>query len=105
MELGETISDALKREVKEETGVDVASATLIAIYTGPRFAGKDAWGNDYQLLMFQFRVDRWSGPLVRETDETIDAGFFSQDELPGGYEQYREALEDLERFSGEVILK
>ena len=105
MELGETIFDALKREVKEETGVDVASTTLIAIYTGPRFAGKDAWGNDYQLLMFQFRVDRWSGSLVKETDETIDAGFFSQDELPEGYEQYRGALEDLERFSGEVILK
>lgn len=55
--------------------------------------------------MFQFRVDWWSGPLARETDETIDAGFFSQDELPEGYEQYREALEDLERFSGDVILK
>jgi ADP-ribose pyrophosphatase YjhB (NUDIX family) len=105
MELGETIFDALKREVKEETGVDVASATLIAIYSGPTFAGTDAWGNDYQLIMFQFRVDRWSGSLVKETDETTDAGFFSQDELPEGYEQYREALEDLERFSGEVILK
>ena len=81
-----------------------------SIYSGPRFAGKDAWGNDYQLLAFQFRVDRWTGSLVKETDETVDAGFFSEDELPDAYEhyrfeQYREAFEDLERFSGEVILK
>ena len=105
MELGETVFDALKREVKEETGIDVLSATLIAIYSGPRFAGRDAWGNDYQLLAFQFRVDQWSGSLIRETDETIDAGFFSEDEQPDAHEQYRDAFEDLKRFTGEVILK
>ena len=35
MELGETVLDALKREVEEETGLDVDSATLIATYSGP----------------------------------------------------------------------
>ena len=55
--------------------------------------------------MFQFRVDEWTGRLVKETDETIDAGFFFEDDLPEAYEPYTEAFEDLERFSGAVILK
>ena len=105
MELGETVMDALKREVKEETGLDVHSATLVATYSGPRFAGTDQWGNDYQLLVFQFRVDEWSGSVVMETDETVDAGFFSERDLPEAYESYAEAFQDLRGFSGTTIVK
>ena len=43
--------------------------------------------------------------LVSETDETTDAGFFSEEELPEGFMQYAEAFDDLDRFSGPVILK
>ena len=105
MELGETVLEALAREVKEETGLAVVSATLIATYSGPRMAGVDQWGNENHYLLFQFRVDEWSGALVRETDETVDAGFFSETELPEAYERYREAFDDLGSFSGEVVLK
>ena len=105
MELGEGVFDALRREVSEETGLVVVSATLVAIYSGSRFAGKDLYGNEYQLLILQFRVDEWSGTLVKETDETVDAGFFFENELPEGYGHYREALNDLESFSGQVVLK
>ena len=37
MELEESVYGALQREVKEETGLDVLSATLFAIYSDPRF--------------------------------------------------------------------
>ena len=50
MELDETVYDALCREVNEETGLDVESATLIAIYSGPRFAGTNQYGNEHQML-------------------------------------------------------
>ena len=105
MELDETVYDALCREVKEETGLDVLSATLIAIYSGPRFTWVNEYGSEHQGLVFQFRVDKWAGSLVTETDETIDAGFFSEDELPEAFESYREAVSDLRTFSGQVILK
>ena len=77
-------------------------ATLFAIYSGPRFAGKDMWDNYYQALIFGFRVDEWSGTLVTETDETVDARFFPVDHVP---ERYAEVVEDLARFNGQVILK
>ena len=102
MELDESVYDCVVREVKEETGLDVVSATLFAIYSGARFAGKDMWDNYYQLLIFRFSVDEWSGTLVTETDETVDARFFPVDQVP---EPYAEAMEDLARFRNQVILK
>jgi len=55
--------------------------------------------------VFQFRVDDWAGDLVTETDETVDAGFFSEQQLPEAYRQYEEAFEDLSTFNGSVALK
>ena len=40
VELKETVFEALKREVEEETGLHVVSATLIAIYSGGQFTFK-----------------------------------------------------------------
>lgn len=37
IEIGESIYDCMTREVKEETGLDVLSATLFAIYRSRRF--------------------------------------------------------------------
>ena len=54
------------------------------------------------MLAFVFRVDSYSGLLIKETDETIDARFFPIEEVPSGY---HETLEDLENFAGQVILK
>ena len=105
MELGETVYDGMCREVKEETGLDVLAATLVSIYSGPRFIHTNQFGSEHQHLVFQFRVDEWGGMLVRETDETVDAGFFSEEELPEAFQFYEEALEDLRSFSGSVILK
>ena len=105
MEVGETVYDSMCREVREETGVEVLSATLVAVYSGPRFAWTNQFGSKHQGLGFQFRVDEWSGSLVTETDETVDAGFFDPDDVPDVYPRYGELLGDLNRFDGHVILK
>ena len=105
MELGETVFEGLKREVNEETGLNVISASLVAVYSGQKVARTDQYGNDYQWLVFQFTVEEWTGTLVSETDETVDAGFFSESELPEAYESYRESVQDARAFTGRVILK
>ena len=103
-ELGETIFDCLKREVKEEVGLEVISATPMAIYS--ELSLVTAYGDPYQVFVTQFLVDEWSGVLVTETDETVDARFFSLDELPVEIPDfYREALEDLQNYDGVFILK
>ena len=105
IELRETVFEALQREVKEETGLEVVDATLVAVYSGEAVTFTSAYGYDYQGLVFAFRVDEWRGDLVRETDETTDARFLDESEHPEVYEQYRDFLDDLDRFTGTVILK
>ena len=103
-ELGESILDCLGREVKEETGLKVISATPMAIYS--QLSVVTAYDDPCQLFLVQFLVDEWSGALVKETDETVDACFFSLREPPQKIPDfYREVLEDLQRYDGNLILK
>ncbi len=103
-ELGESILDCLKREVKEESGLDVIFATPMAIYSQVSIV--TASGDPYQLLLVQFLVDEWSGELVTETDETVDARFLDLDELPENIpDSYHEVLKDLQEYDGSLILK
>ena len=105
IELGDSIMDCLCREVREETGLEVLEATPIALYTGPQYAFINAWGNPHQMFSVVFRVDRWQGKLVTETDETVDARFFPLDALPEIPPHHIETLEDLKAFDGKLIVK
>ena len=105
LELGESIWDALVREVLQETGLIVESATPFAIYTEPRFWFTNAHGGEHQMLAVVFRVDRWSGNLRTQSDETQDARFFARMELPPVRPIYLETLEDLDRYDGDLIVK
>ena len=105
LELGESILDCLKREVREETGLEVTAATPIAIYSEPRFEYTNKYGAENKILSIVFLVEDWVGELLTGTDETTDARFFRLDELPDIPELYRETLEDLKNYSGKVIVK
>lgn len=105
MELGESVLDCCRREVKEETGLDVLSATPIAIYSEPRFHFTNAYGGMHQMLSVVFLVEKWSGTLKAETDETMDAQFFPLNALPEIPALYVEMLEDLREYKGTLILQ
>jgi 8-oxo-dGTP pyrophosphatase MutT (NUDIX family) len=105
MELDESILDACRREVWEETGLTVETATLIAVYSHPRYSIITVYGDPYQIVSFVFRVDKWSGTLSSTTDETIAAQFFQLNALPETSPMYHETITDLQHFDGQVILK
>lgn len=105
LELGDSIWDALVREVQEETGLTVEAATPIAIYSEKRFWFTNAYGGQHQMFTVVFRVDSWSGTLLSETDETVDARFFARSELPELRPAYVETLQDLDAYDGTLILK
>lgn len=108
MELGESIYECLRREVWEESGLQVQAATLFAIWSHPQQTSiVTHYGDPYQLVVFAFRVDAWQGELVTQTEETIDAGFFPLEALPEIASYYHRTLEDLASFdkSGQVLMK
>jgi len=105
VELDESVMDCCRREVREETGLEVHHATAIAIYSEPRFQFTNAYGGQHQMLSVVFLVEEWSGTLKTETDETVDARFFPLDALPTLPALYVETLEDLRAYKGVLILK
>lgn len=72
VEVGETLEEALAREIREEASIEVADV---------RYAGSQAWPFTSS-LMLAFTA-RWAGgEVVPDGDEIVDAGWFGPDELP-----------------------
>lgn len=108
MEVNESVMDALKREVYEETGLFIEEAKLIAVYSNPHQYSYESMGFSYQMLAFVFLVQKWSGELLSCTEETDNADFFHLENLPDDVpDLYLETIEDLKKHqkTGEVILK
>lgn len=105
LELGDSVTEAVKREVFEETGLRVISCRPMAIYSDPKYSVTYPNGDQVQIFVIVFIVDDWEGDLISETDETSDIGFFDIDALPDTHEMYVETLEDLKRFDGKLIVK
>jgi len=102
--LGKAFLSVSKREVKEETGLDVVTAFPMAIYSNLDVV--TAFGEKMQLFQVQFLVNEWRGELLSETDETIDARFFSPDKFPTDiHPMYQEVLDDLRGYDRTLILK
>ena len=106
MELGESMQECAIREVWEETGLRAISLTPFAFYSAYTYTND--FGHTYQQILMSFRIDAWEGELVRQTEESVDAGFFPLDALPGQKSFIiEETLADLASFeaTGCLVLK
>ena len=72
VEAGETLEQALRREVREETSLEVENI---------RYAGSQAWPFPDQLMM-AFYADYKSGEIKIQESEIRDARWFRPDALP-----------------------
>ncbi len=98
VEIGESALDCCRREVREETGLDVITAVPFALYSEPRFQATDAYGNQRQMFVLVFLVEQWAGEITPSTNETTDCRFFETDALPELPPVYTETVEDLRAY-------
>jgi len=77
-ELGETIRDAARREVKEETGLEVEIAELLDVLDS--ITGQSRGGIAYHYTLIDFAADWVSGDPIPGSD-AIDAVWADPDDL------------------------
>lgn len=83
MEPGEGAVDAVKREVREEIGLEVEPVTLIGAYTSPAYAFAYPNGDQVQPVTLFFECQVVGGELQPDLKEIVEARYFGpEDELP-----------------------
>src|SRR5512146_617709 len=80
MEPGESIEECCRREVMEETGLDVELKRLIAVYSNrdQLVVYKDDTKVQFVIMSFEAQI---AGGMLGLSNETTDAGFFSMAEI------------------------
>lgn len=106
VDLGESAYDALRREVREETGVSVLEAEPFGLYTDPRYSVTYPNGDQVQTFTVAFRVGRWEGNPRPACEEVEEVGFFALDALPQPlYPIHVETIADYRAFDGKFVLR
>jgi len=82
VEIGESVRDAIMREVREETGLTVEVVRLIGVYSDPTVQiVRYADGNVVHYISSVFACRILAGTL-QTCDETLDLQFFDPAHLP-----------------------
>ena len=82
LEYNETLEDALKREVYEETGLIIKNPELFRTYSGRDFFQIYPNGNQVHGVLVVYICREFQGELVCDHTESKELRFFPLDELP-----------------------
>jgi len=105
VELDETALEALKREVREETGLDVRNAEPMALYSGPGEWFQYPNGDEVQGFSIAFIVRDWTGNPRADGVEGSEVRFWPMDELPDDLvDIHRKTLGDYQTYNGSFFL-
>jgi len=105
VELDETAFEAMKREVREETGLDVEQAEPMALYSGPSQRFTYPNGDEIQCFSIAFIVRDWSGEPRADGEEGSEVRFWPMGALPENMVPiHAGTLNDFRRYHGDFML-
>ncbi|MBN9653423.1 NUDIX hydrolase [Halobacillus sp. GSS1] len=83
MELGESTEEAGRREVLEETGIEVGNLDLVGVFSGEEYFVRLANGDEFYPVTIAYTSREVKGGVLKaDGHETMDAKFFKHNELP-----------------------
>ncbi len=100
--IGEDLITALKREVREETGIDISVGQLAGIHQNVQAESSDVPTK----VIFDFLASKQAGTL-QTSHEHIDVGWFARDEVLDKitHPVYHDRMKHLLQFSSKVLLR
>jgi len=81
LEMTESVQDAVLREVKEETGLDVMGYRLFGIFSDPSRIIEYPDGNIIRSITVAFRAEIDPNQEMQISDESLELRYFSKAEL------------------------
>jgi 8-oxo-dGTP pyrophosphatase MutT (NUDIX family) len=105
IELGETALDALKREVFEETSIQITCAEPMGLYSGASQLFSYPNGDEVQGFALAFIVREWEGHPVADGKEGAELRFWNLDYLPDKIVKiHRGVIDDYRKYNGKFQL-
>ncbi len=82
VEIGETVEDAAKRELQEETGLIANTLELFNVFSGEDMLYTYPNGDEVYVVTVIYICQNFSGELLAETNETVALKWFDLDDIP-----------------------
>ncbi|WP_167628623.1 NUDIX hydrolase [Listeria valentina] len=104
IELGESIEEALVREILEETGLQIKMKSLIGIYS--KYEDSYPNGDKVQPISYFFELELLSGKLSTQDEETLGLKYFKENNMPPLVnKQHEDFFTDLKNYDGQVFIR
>ncbi len=82
LELGESLEEAAKREMYEETNLEIMDLKLFDIFSGKDYYYKYPNGDEVYNVVAIYTTDKYRGEIIADEIESKDARFFNINNLP-----------------------
>ncbi|MEC0125685.1 NUDIX hydrolase [Paenibacillus pabuli] len=88
MELGESVEESARREVKEEIGIQIKKLVLYGVFSGKDLYTKLRKGHEYYNVVIGYVCTEFEGELKPDGVEVLEAKFYKPTELPENTDPY-----------------
>lgn len=102
LEIGEETEICARREIFEETNLEVGKMELFGVYSGKHMYWVYPDGNQYYFTSIVYLSFDFSGDLKADLNESKDVRFFHLNELPEVISTNVKMIEDLKKMIAEM---
>lgn len=92
MEINESAEEAVRREIKEETGLEITTADFLGAYTDNNVVSYPN-GDKCKVILFVF-ICKASGILKADGDESLEVKYFDPKNPPKLFREYHKTVLD-----------